>query len=208
MKIGTKGFIWRTLLVVAGLVATLSIASLAFKITPELQKEVLEKQKAVASCPASAEARFDLAITYAYSNYVKEGWDELRKVPDLDKNFPAYALKKYGELAASNPQDWKIAYRHAFALYFNGKKMDAYNEFGRVLKLEPGNALAYGYRSLILGEMGKVNDAIVEVKKGLAIDQQIAALHLLLADGYLKTGKSWEGFWEGVEASRLKSLGF
>ena len=185
-------------------------AAWAFKITPELQKELTEKQQAFAAHPESPEACFDLAISYGYSNYVKEGWDQLRKINDLDKDktFASAALVKYSKLTQDNPKDWKLAYRYAFALFFNGKKQEALNEFDQVLKIDPANALAYGYKALILGEMGKVDEAIDQVKKGLAIDNQIAALHLLLADGYLKKGKSWEGFWEGVEASRLKALGY
>ena len=61
---------------------------------------------------------------------------------------------------------------------------------------------------LIYGEMDKVDEAIAYVKKGLAIDNNAAALHLLLASGYYKKGDSWGAFWEGVESLRLKSLGY
>jgi tetratricopeptide (TPR) repeat protein len=184
----------------------------AWTITKELQDEVAEKEKALAANPSDPYAHFDLAITYSYSNKVQEGWDELKKVNDLDDNFAPAALAKYQALVHKNPNDWKLRFRLVFALYFDEKKQEAINQLYYIAGMEPKDdpkrIWAYGYMGLIYGEMDKVDEAIAYVKKGLAIDNNAAALHLLLASGYYKKGDSWGAFWEGVESLRLKSLGY
>ena len=39
-------------------------------------------------------------------------------------------------------------------------------------------------------------------------NSNVAALHLLLAEGYNRKGNKWNSFLEGLEAVRLKALGF
>ena len=50
--------------------------------------------------------------------------------------------------------------------------------------------------------------AIKYIKDGLAIDQLVAALHLLLSQAYYKKGDSWGGFAEAANAVRLRALGY
>ncbi|MBU0573658.1 MAG: tetratricopeptide repeat protein [Candidatus Margulisiibacteriota bacterium] len=180
----------------------------AWQITKPLQDEIKQKQALVKANPDDPFARFDLAITYAYTNRIEEGWSELKKVNDLDPNFKKEALDKYLVLAEAYPNDWRVHYRLAFAYYFNDKKPKAIEELKKVIELDPYNVFAYGYIGLIQGEMDQVDAAIYSVKKGLEIDPQVAALHLLLSQAYYKKGKTWEGFWEGAEAVRLKALGY
>ena len=185
-------------------------SNLAFgwKITKELKKELKQKLKAVEENKNSPYAHFDLAITYAYTNYVQEGWDELKEVHKLDPDFALEALRIYGKAALENPDDWRLRYRLAFAFYFNDYKKRAIEELKEVLRIDPKNVFAYGYIGLIYGEMDKVDEGIKWIKKGLKIVNNVAALHLLLASAYYKKGESWKGFWEGVEALRLKALGY
>ena len=184
----------------------------AWQITPELQKEVDRKLETLKADPGSPEAHFELAITYAYTNKIQEGWDELKKVHDLDKNFAPYALNKYTVLVAESPNDWKLRFRLAFALYFSDKKAEAIDEMKRIVDMEPKDdpkkMWAYGYIGLIYGEIDQVTQGVKYIKKAIKMDSNVAALHLLLAGGYSKQGKSWDAFWEGVEALRLKALGY
>ena len=184
----------------------------AWKITKELQAEVDEKLKAVEKSPDDPHAHFDLAITYAYTNHVEEGWDELKKVNEIDKEFAPVALEMYTKKVAENPDDWKLRFRLAFAEYFNERKQEAINQLYYISQMEPKDdpkrIWAYGYMGLIYGELDEVDKAVGWVKKGLKIDSNVAALHLLLASGYYKQGRSWDAFWEGVEALRLKALGY
>lgn len=180
----------------------------AWKITEELKEEIKQKQEAVAQNPNDPEAHFDLAITYAYTNHIQEGWDELKKVHEIDPTFRERALKLYIKKVTENPADWKLRFRLAFVYFANEKKDLAINELENVLILDPYNVFAYGYIALAYGEMGEVDKAMEVCKKGLAIDSQVAALHLLLSQGYYKKGDKWKGFLEGVEALRLKALGY
>lgn len=190
------------------MIALLASASNAWRITKELKEEIAVKKAAVRKAPKDPHAHFDLAITFAYSNNIQDGWAELKKANDLDPAFRAKALNLYIQKVTADPDDWKLRFRLAFAYYFNDKKKDAIREFNNVLLLDPYNVWAYGYISLIYGEMGDVDNAMVAVKKGLKIDSNVAALHLLLSEGYYKKGDGWRGFLERMEALRLRALGF
>jgi tetratricopeptide (TPR) repeat protein len=180
----------------------------AWRITKELKQEVASKEAAVAKSPKDAHAHFDLAITYAYTNHIQEGWDELKKVEELDPKFRKKGLDRYVKKVTKSPSDWRLRFRLAFAYYFNSDKKDAIRELKNVLVIDPYNVWAYGYIALIYGEMGEVDTAMEYTKKGLKIDNLVAALHLLLSEGYYKKGDSWRGFLERMEAVRLKVLGY
>jgi tetratricopeptide (TPR) repeat protein len=191
-----------------GLIIVFAAAAHAWTITPELKQEIIDKQTAVENNINDPYAHFDLAITYAYSNRIAEGWNELKKTNQLDPRFAPEALKIFTAKVAAEPNNWKLRYRLAFALYFNGKKRAAIAEFKKILKTMPCDALSYGYIGLILGEMNFTDAAIQSIKKGISIDSNIAALHLLLSAAYYKKGDSWGGLREGSEAVRLKALGY
>jgi len=179
-----------------------------WQITKSLEHEVHQKKAAVRQNPGSAQAHFDLAITYAYTNHIQEGWDELKKVNELDPNFKNTACQTYAQKVIENPADWKLRFRLAFAYYFAGKKKEAISELKNVLILDPYNVWAYGYISLIYGEMNEIDNSIEAAKSGLKIDNLVAALHLLLGEAYYRKNDSWNGFWERTAALRLKVQGY
>lgn len=197
-------------LILAAILCVFFLSNVAFgwKITKELKKELNEKLKAVEEHQNDPMAHFDLAITYAYTNHVEEGWNELKKVHELDKNFAREALGIYRDAVIYDPNNWKLHFRYAFALYFNDMRSEAIAELKRVLELDRKNVWAYGYIGLLFGEMGKIDTGISWINKGLKIDSDVAALHMLLSSAYYKKDNSWGGFWEGVEALRLKALGY
>lgn len=197
----------RLFLVVSCLLLVVSYAN-AWRITPELQQELAAKQAAVRANPKSADARFDLAITMAYTNNIQDGWDNLKKTVELDPGYRAKGLDLYIKKVTEDPNDWRLRFRLAFAYYFNDKKRDAVRELNNVLKLDPYNVWAYGYLALIYGELGEIDTAMDATRKGLKLDSNVAALHLLLSEGYYKKGDSWGGFVERMEALRLRALGY
>ncbi|MFA6549019.1 MAG: tetratricopeptide repeat protein, partial [Candidatus Margulisiibacteriota bacterium] len=149
-----------------------------------------------------------LAMTYAYSNNIIDGMSELRKTNDIDPNYRLRALPIYIGRVTQSPNDWKQRFRLAFVYFANGKKQDAIREFENVLVIDPYNVWAYGYLALIYGEMGNIDKGIEMTKKGLSIDKNVAAMHLLLSEGYYKKGDSWGGWAERFEALRLKAIGY
>lgn len=194
------------ILLIASLI--LSSAAGAWRISKELQQELEEKKAAVAKNPESADALFDLAVTQSYTNYLIDGMSTIRKIPEADPSYKQKALYKYIALVTEKPNDWKLRFRLAFAYYFNEDREDAIREFENVLKIDPYNVWAYGYLALLYGDMGEVDKAMDVTRQGLKIDSNVAALHLLLSEGYYKKGDSWNGFLERMEALRLKALGY
>ena len=183
-------------------------SSLAWRITPELEKELAEKRAAAAENPRDPDALFDLAIAYSYTNHIIDGMNTLKKIHKIDPTFRHKAKDVYIKKVTEEPGDWKLRFRLAFAYYANEDKEDAIRELKNVLLIDPYNVWAYGYLALIYGEMGDIDTAMELTKKGLAIDNRVAALHLLLSEGYYKKGDGWRGFLERMEALRLKALGY
>ena len=144
----------------------------------------------------------------AYTNNIPDGWTNLKKVVELDPAFRQKGLELFFKKVTSDPADWRLRFRLAFAYYFNDKKRDAIRELDNVLKIDPYNVWAYGYIALIYGELGETEPALNYTKRGLRVDSNVAALHLLLAEGNNRKGDKWGAFLEGVEAMRLKALGF
>jgi len=182
--------------------------SFAWRITPELEKELQQKQAAVRANPKSPDARFDLAITMAYTNNIQDGWTNLKKVVELDPGYRKKGLTDYINKVNASPSDWRLRFRLAFAYYFNDQKKEAVEQLDNVLIIDPYNVWAYGYAALIYGEMGDTDTALVYTRKGLKIDSNVAALHLLLAEGYNRKGDKWGSIREMMETIRLKALGY
>ncbi|MBU0630938.1 MAG: tetratricopeptide repeat protein [Candidatus Margulisbacteria bacterium] len=185
-----------------------ALPSIAWRITPELQKELNTKQEAVRANPNDPGTRFDLAITMAYTNNLQDGWNNLKKTVELDPGFKKKGLELYEKKVTEDPGDWRLRFRLAFAYYFNERKREAIRELDNVIKIDPYNVWAYGYLALIYGELGETETAMAATKKGLAIDSNVAALHLLLGEGYNRKGDKWKGFLETMEAVRLRALGY
>lgn len=183
-------------------------SSHAWRITPELKQELAAKKAAVRKNPNDPAALFDLAIAYSYTNHIIDGMNTLKKTHKIDPAFKDRAKILYIKKVTENPGDWKLRFRLAFAYFAAGDKPDAIRELNNVLLIDPYNVWAYGYLALIYGEMGEVDKAMEITKKGLKIDSRVAALHLLLSEGYYKKGDGWRGFLERMEALRLKALGY
>ncbi|MGB9613178.1 MAG: tetratricopeptide repeat protein [Candidatus Margulisiibacteriota bacterium] len=210
-----RGFcLWRVIgipIIILGMFGDWLLPTLpadAWRISPELQRELKEKQAAVKAHPNDPHAYFDLAITMAYTNNLQEGWNNLKKTVEIDPNFRKKGLDLYIKKVTESPGDWRLRFRLAFAYYFNDKKTEAIRELENVLKIDPYNVWAYGYIALIYGEMNEIDKALEATQKGLKIDSNVAALHLLLAEGYNRKGDKWKAFLESMEAMRLRALGY
>jgi len=195
-------------IIIAGCLLLIVGCVYAWRITPELQKELAQKQAAVRANPKDPDARFDLAITMAYTNNLQDGWDNLKKTVELDPGYKKKGLENYISKVNASPSDWRLRFRLAFAYYFNDLKKDAIHELDNVLIIDPYNVWAFGYIALIYGEIGNVDTAMEYTKRGLKIDSNVAALHLLLGEGYNRKGDKWAGFREIMEALRLRALGY
>ena len=186
----------------------LVIPAFAWKITPELKQEIAEKQLEVRLFPNNPHTHFDLAITYAYSNRIEEGYVELKKANDLDKNYAPRVIKMYQDAVLDDPNDWKLHFRLAFGYYFGGRKKEAVSEFEKVIQLDPNNLFAYGFIGTIYADLNDFKKGTENVRKALKIDSNVAVLHFLMAQAYFHDGKKSEGIAESIETLRLKALGY
>lgn len=202
----------RKVLVLFILLLAVSAAGVfAWVNTPELLSEIKQKEAAVQANPKSPDARFDLAITYAYTNKIEAGLDALKITGELagdTKKYARYLIEKYYTKVKSSPTDWKTRFRLAFAYYFGGYKKLASAELQNIANLDPKNPWPYGYMAVIAAEEERWHDGISYMKKAIAIDSNVAAFHLGLAQAYYKTGNSFGGVMETAEALRLRALGY
>jgi len=201
----------KTTFVLLMFLSVLAVPSFAWVNTPELLKEIEQKEAAVKACPNSPDARFDLAITYAYTNKIEAGLDALKVTGNIagdTKKYARHLIEKYYEIVKKDPRDWKSRFRLAFAYYFGGYKKLASNELQNVANLDPRNPWPYGYMAVIAAEDEHWQDGIKYMKKAIAIDSNVAAFHLGLAQAYYKTGNSFGGVMEAGEALRLRAIGY
>ena len=202
--------LWLTLCLVISFFVPLTQPAHAWKITKELQEEVWEKELEVELHPDNPDALFDLAITYAYTNKIQEGYDILKKVSEINPKYALIVISRYSKIVAKDPNDWRAWFRLAFGYFFAEPKHrdKAIESFKEVLRINPKNVFAYGFIGTIYGEMKKSELGIEWIKKGLAIDSNVAVLHFVLGQGYYMIGDKGRGTAESVEALRLKVLGY
>ncbi len=201
----------KALLCVTLVLSVLLGTSFAWKNTPELKKEIMEKEGAVKSSPKSPDAYFDMAITYAYTNKIESGLSALKKTADLCGDVKGYSkvlIMRYYPAVQKNPDDYKLRFRLAFSYYFGGYKKYAKDELKNVTVVAPKNPWAWGYMAIISVEDYFWSDALYQMKKSIYIDSNVAAFHLGLAQAYSKTGNNFGAVLETSEALRLRAMGF
>ncbi|MEK7376431.1 MAG: tetratricopeptide repeat protein, partial [Candidatus Margulisiibacteriota bacterium] len=183
-------------------------ASFGWVMTQEFSGEIAQKEAASAKNPSSADAHFDMAITYAYTNKIQEGLDELKKTGALAGDRQGYARKiieRYYAAVKKNPSDWRARFRLAFAYYFGGYRDYSIQEMQNIANIDPTTPWPWGYMAIIYAEENKWDKAIESMKKAISIDSNVAAFHLGLGQGYYKINRPAAGFSESFEALRLKA---
>lgn len=180
------------------------IAAKVYQVAPDLLRDVKLNKTQFKANP-SADTAFDLAMSYAYTGQIEKGWDTLKKVPDFDKDFAPKVIQKYAALEKTNPGEWKYPFKLAFGYYFLNQKEKSIECFRRVLAIDSKNVWAKGFIALILGDLGKIDDAVSMAKDANRQEPNSAALHFLLGAGYLKQGNYWGLAQETVVVGRLKA---
>ncbi|NDC82780.1 hypothetical protein EB093_03830 [bacterium] len=175
-----------------------------YQVSPELLKEVKQNRAVFKSNP-SAESAFELAMSYAYTGQIEKGWDILKKVPTYDKDYAPKVIEKYLKLSKDDPNEWKYQFKLAFGYYFLDKKDASLECFRRVTSIDPKNVWAKGFIALLLGDLGRLDEAVVVAKQAVQMEPNAAALHFLLGAGYLKQGNYWGLAQETVTVGRLKA---
>jgi len=156
--------------------------------------------------PRNPDYRFELAMEFAATGWIELGWDQLKLVPALEKNYQDIVFKKYSAILASDPQNWQAYFRLAFAYYFMDEKEKAIESFKKVLEIYPDHVWSMGLIALLYGEQKNHEECIAWTKKGLAINNDATALHFLLGQAYYETGNYFGVLGETLSVGRLKSI--
>jgi len=173
---------------------------------PQIPEHLLKEGKEIyaqyEANPSSNRALFNLAMYYGYTGQVEAGWGILQQIsPDYSDTVVAEYEAKINE----NPSEWRYPFKLAFGYYFQDRKKESIKQFERVLELDPQNAWVIGYRALVMGDLGFVDEAVRETKRAIKMQPKSPALHLLLAEGYRRQGNYFGAMAEMMVVGRLKT---
>jgi tetratricopeptide (TPR) repeat protein len=160
-------------------------AGKGYRIPGDLLDSVFIHEILLEESPSSNEAIFDLAMAYAYTGQIKKGWDLLKQVP---KEYAVVVVDKYEPLLNSPDMDWIMSFKLGFGYYFLKEKSKAVNSFQKAYDKNPKNVWSLGFKSLVLGDEKKLDEAISVCKKALKQEENAIGIHFLLAEGYRKKG--------------------
>ena len=172
---------------------------------PSALLQEVNANEAVLLVTQNADTYFELAMSQAYTGQIEKGWDNLKKIPEYDKEYASKVIEKYDRLSKQEPYEWKHFFKLAFGYRFNEQKDKALACFQEVLRINPKNIWAMGFIGLIEGEKGNVDKGIEWSLKALAIEPKAPAIHFLLAEGYRRKGDYFKAFAEFMTVGRLKT---
>ncbi len=173
-----------------------------YKPAGYLLDDLKKNEKNYDQDPSSNENKFELAMSYAYTGRILEGWDTLKKV---DKSYAPVVIAKYETLSKKEPGEWRHFFKLGFGYYFQEKKPLAADSFERALSVDPSNIWSMGFLAFVKGDVGQVDEAISLCKKAIQLEPNAIALHVLLGVGYGKKGDYMGVAGEGMIAARLKT---
>ena len=169
-----------------------TLSTTNFAQWPKLSNALLNEQRIrieeVKKSPNNPDARFNLAMHFAQTGWVEQGWRQLKQIPKLD---PDYAKKKEIDLfneIQKDPKNWDLHFKIAFAYYFNNKKSLSLASFLKAQHLNPNQAWVMGFVALVYGDKKNYKKTIYWTKKALKLEPHGTALHYLLAKAYKESG--------------------
>jgi len=178
------------------------------KTSDELKYELKKNRYLVSVKPNDPLAHFNLAMTYAYTGYVDEGFEELKIVNKLDANFAQKTVSQNRLKIISNPSEWHNYFYNGFTCYFIGNKKEAMEMFKKVLELKPEDevlAWTMGYMAVLYADQKNFKDGIDLLKKAILLEPEGAYLHLALGFGYKETGNILDATKHLLKGARLKA---
>ena len=173
-----------------------------YKIPPDLKAELAKNEEWLKREPESNDARFELAMSYAYTGQIMEGWATLKKLP---KEYSELVIAKYEPITKNEPTNWKAPFKLAFGYYFIKKKHDAIPMFEESYRRNPNNIWALGFIAFVHGDMGNTDEAIRVCKVALKKEPNATAIHFLLAEGYRRKGQYGKFLSEMMIVGRLQT---
>ena len=153
----------------------------AYEPSSELVEEMLQKRINYEKNPTSNKSCFDLAMVYAYTGAMEEGFAILKKV---DPDYAQQVLLESQLTLKKNSELWRPYFRQAFAYYFLERSDDAVASFKNVIKNDEGNVWAMLFIAFIRGEQGDLDEALKWTKRANKIEPDAAAGHFMLGEIY------------------------
>lgn len=142
--------------------------AVAFQLPDNAISEI-KSNKARAITQNTAEAYFELAMSYAYNGLAEQGLECLKRVDKLDPNYADIVIQTYESRIASGATDWKNYFKLAFGYYFKKNTPKASQFMKKIVDDHPKNIWAIGYLALIKGEAAiKEKDKITSARETLA----------------------------------------
>ena len=97
-----------------------------YQIPKELDQDVRLDYNVYVENKSSNEAKFNLAMSYAYTGRIKRGWDLLKTI---DRSYSKVVIDTYTDRILENPQEWRFHFKIAFGYFFAKEKQMAIDEF-------------------------------------------------------------------------------
>ncbi len=173
-----------------------------YPISEPLMQEVRLKKAYYEANPTSNQARFELAMSYAYTGQIRLGWGALKKLP---KSYSHLVVAKYGPLTKEDLTDWQHPFKLGFGYFFIKQKAEALEAFYEARKRNPDNVWILAFIALVKGEMGEVDEAMSLCKQALKMEPNATGVHFLLGEGYRKKGSYMKFISQMMIVGRLES---
>jgi tetratricopeptide (TPR) repeat protein len=167
-----------------------------------LKAELAQNELAVKKSPDSNDARFEYAMSCAYTGQIMEGWTMLKKLP---KGYSQEVVAKYEPLTKNEKDNWKAPFKLAFGYYFAKRKQDAIPLFEESYRRNPDNVWALGFIAFVRGDLGETDEAIRVCKEALKKEPNATAIHFLLGEGYRRKGQYGKFMSEMMLVGRLQT---
>ena len=168
------------------LLCSTSLLAFPYHVSQDVLDDIDTYEARYNKNPTSNEAIFELAMAYAYSGQVQEGLDKLNK---LNVSYADVVIATYSPDLNKDKSDWRTPFKLGFAYYFKKDKHRAIELFDEAYKRNNKQYWSLGYKALVYGELGNVDEAIRICKQALKIEKNATAIHFLLADGYKRKKK-------------------
>lgn len=171
---------------VGAIAAVMLTATPGVAITPP----ALERAREAASlAPDDPDMQFELAVAYARSRFVAEGWDVVKRIQMLDPGYAARVVRLYEARVAQAPRDPEARFRLAAGYYFQDRKALARRQLERLVAIRPDDTWAHTYLGYLDAEEGNLQSAQSRWKKALELDRENAIAHYLIGQIHYRQGR-------------------
>ena len=174
------------------LITILVLSTFLFAAMSEDSWSNLKKQYALAkTLSQDANVRFSMAMAYAYTGYIAEGFAEIAAIPAIDPHFKTIVVEKYTRKTTLSPNNWQHHWFLAFAYYVNDRKDESISEFQKVLNLVDDPSIkgwAWGYIAYIFGERKDWAKAMIAINNAIKFEPDGSALYFAKGLALKETG--------------------